>query len=73
MGALMQNGLTLKTGPTHMQRYPKPLPERIEKGEIDPSFIKRIGLWSGKIQPKQIAMGYCAPMSASASQQHRLP
>ncbi len=39
MGAFMQKGLTMKTGQTHMQRYLKPLLERIEKGEIDPSFI----------------------------------
>lgn len=39
MGAFMQKGLTMKTGQTHMQRYMKPLLERIEKGEIDPSFI----------------------------------
>jgi threonine dehydrogenase-like Zn-dependent dehydrogenase len=39
MGAYMQKGLTMKTGQTHMQRYLKPLLERIEKGEIDPSFI----------------------------------
>ncbi|MBC7799777.1 MAG: glutathione-dependent formaldehyde dehydrogenase, partial [Gemmatimonadaceae bacterium] len=31
--------LTLKTGQTHMVRYLKPLMDRIEKGEIDPSFI----------------------------------
>jgi len=35
----MQKGLTMKTGQTHMIRYMKPLLERIEKGEIDPSFI----------------------------------
>ena len=39
MGAYMQKGLTMRTGQTHMQRYLKPLLERIEKGEIDPSFI----------------------------------
>ncbi len=39
LGAFMQKGLTWKTGQTHMQRYLKPLLERIEKGEIDPSFI----------------------------------
>ena len=39
MGAFMQKGLTMKTGQTHMQRYMKPLLDRIEKGEIDPSFI----------------------------------
>ena len=39
MGAFMNKGLTMKTGQTHMHRYMKPLLERIQKGEIDPSFI----------------------------------
>ena len=39
MGALMQKGLTLKTGQTHVQRHLKPLLERIEKGEINPPFV----------------------------------
>ncbi len=49
MGALMQKGLTLKTGQTHVQRYLQPLMDRIEKGEIDPSFIitHRVGLEDG--------------------------
>jgi threonine dehydrogenase-like Zn-dependent dehydrogenase len=38
-GSVMNRGLTLKTGQTHMQRYMQPLLERIEKGDIDPSFI----------------------------------
>lgn len=38
-GALMNKGLTVKTGQTHMHRYMKPLLERIRKGEIDPSFV----------------------------------
>ena len=38
-GAVMNKGLTIKTGQTHVQRYLKPLLERIEKGEIDPSFV----------------------------------
>jgi threonine dehydrogenase-like Zn-dependent dehydrogenase len=29
----------VKTGQTHVQRYMRPLLERIEKGEIDPSFV----------------------------------
>ncbi len=29
----------LKTGPAHVQRYMKPLLQRIEKGEIDPTRI----------------------------------
>ena len=39
VGALMNKGLTLKTGQTHMQKYMPMLLEKIEKGEIDPSFI----------------------------------
>ncbi|MGI4809171.1 MAG: zinc-dependent alcohol dehydrogenase [Janthinobacterium lividum] len=39
LGLLMNKGLTLKTGQTHMLRYMKPLMERIQKGDIDPSFI----------------------------------
>jgi threonine dehydrogenase-like Zn-dependent dehydrogenase len=39
LGAVMNKALTIKTGQTHVQRYLKPLLERIEKGEIDPSFI----------------------------------
>lgn len=39
LGAFMNKGLTLKTGQTHMKRYTKPLLEKIEKGEIDPSAI----------------------------------
>jgi threonine dehydrogenase-like Zn-dependent dehydrogenase len=38
-GATMNKGLTIRTGQTHMQRYTKPLLEKIEAGEIDPSFI----------------------------------
>jgi len=39
MGAFMNKGLTLKSGQTHMQRYMKPLLQKIEAGEIDPSFV----------------------------------
>ncbi len=38
-GALMNKGLTLKSGQTHMQRYLHPLLRKIEQGEIDPSFV----------------------------------
>ncbi len=38
-GAAFQKGLTLKMGQTHMHRYLKPLLERVERGEIDPSFV----------------------------------
>ena len=39
LGAAFAKGLTLKMGQTHTQRYMRPLLNRIEHGEIDPSFI----------------------------------
>ncbi len=39
MGAFMNKGLTMKTGQTHVHRYLRPLLERVQKGEIDPSFV----------------------------------
>jgi threonine dehydrogenase-like Zn-dependent dehydrogenase len=39
IGALMNKGLTVKTGQTHMMRYMQPLLERVERGDIDPSFV----------------------------------
>jgi len=39
MGAVVNKALTIKSGQTHVHRYLRPLLERIQKGEIDPSFI----------------------------------
>ncbi len=39
MGALMNKGLTMRSGQTHVQRYLEPLLQKIEEGEIDPSFV----------------------------------
>jgi threonine dehydrogenase-like Zn-dependent dehydrogenase len=39
MGPLMNKSLTVRTGQTHVQRYLRPLLDRIERGEIDPSFV----------------------------------
>jgi threonine dehydrogenase-like Zn-dependent dehydrogenase len=39
MGAFMNKALTMKTGQTHMMNYMKPLLDRVQKGEIDPSFV----------------------------------
>jgi threonine dehydrogenase-like Zn-dependent dehydrogenase len=38
-GAIVNKAITIKTGQTHVQKYMRPLLERIMKGEIDPSFI----------------------------------
>ena len=39
MGAILNRSLTLKAGQCHVHRYMRPLLERIERGEIDPTFI----------------------------------
>lgn len=38
-GAAFGKGITMKMGQTHMHKYMKPLLERIEKGQIDPSYL----------------------------------
>ena len=39
IGSLMNRSLTIKTGQTHVHRYLRPLLERIQNGDIDPSFV----------------------------------
>jgi threonine dehydrogenase-like Zn-dependent dehydrogenase len=38
-GSIMNRSLTIRTGQAHVHRYMRPLLERIERGEIDPSFV----------------------------------
>jgi threonine dehydrogenase-like Zn-dependent dehydrogenase len=49
LGVAFSKGLTFKMGQTNVHSYMKPLLERIEKGEIDPSFVitHRLGLEEG--------------------------
>ena len=48
-GALMNKGLTLRTGQTHVNRWTDDLLRRIEGGQIDPSFVitHTVGLEQG--------------------------
>ncbi|HEV2070218.1 MAG TPA: zinc-dependent alcohol dehydrogenase [Acidimicrobiales bacterium] len=39
LGSLMNRSLTVKTGQCHVQRYLRPLLERVQNGEIDPTFV----------------------------------
>jgi threonine dehydrogenase-like Zn-dependent dehydrogenase len=39
MGSVMNRSLTIRSGQCHVQRYMKPLLERVQHGEIDPSFV----------------------------------
>jgi threonine dehydrogenase-like Zn-dependent dehydrogenase len=39
MGSVMNRSLTIKTGQCHVHRYMKPLLQRIQNGDIDPSFV----------------------------------
>lgn len=38
-GAAFSKGLTFKMGQTHVHKYLKPLLKRIDKGELDPTFL----------------------------------
>jgi len=39
MGSMMNRSITIRTGQCHVHKYLKPLLERIQNGEIDPSFV----------------------------------
>lgn len=49
LGALMEKGLTVKSGQTHVQKYVRPLYTAIAEGEIDSTFLisHRMGLEDG--------------------------
>jgi threonine dehydrogenase-like Zn-dependent dehydrogenase len=49
MGQLMNKGLTVRTGQTHVNRWTDDLLRRIEDGQIDPSFVitHTVGLEDG--------------------------
>jgi threonine dehydrogenase-like Zn-dependent dehydrogenase len=49
IGALMNKGLTVRTGQTHVNRWTDDLLRRIEEGQIDPSFVitHTVGLEDG--------------------------
>jgi threonine dehydrogenase-like Zn-dependent dehydrogenase len=39
MGSVMNRSLTIRSGQCHVHRYMHPLLERIQRGEIDPTFV----------------------------------
>ncbi len=53
MGAVLNRALTIRSGQCHVQRYLRPLLERIERGEIDPSFVV-----THRLTLDQAPMGY---------------
>jgi threonine dehydrogenase-like Zn-dependent dehydrogenase len=53
LGALMEKGLQIRTGQTHVQRYMKDLLEKIEDGTLDTTF-----LISHRLPLEQAADGY---------------
>ena len=53
LGALMEKGLQVKSGQTHVQRYTKPLLEKIEDGTLDTTF-----LISHRLPLSEAATGY---------------
>ncbi len=48
-GMIMNKGLTIRTGQTHVNRWTDDLLRRIEEGQIDPSFVitHRVALEDG--------------------------
>ena len=53
VGAMMEKGLTIKTGQTHTQKYMRPLLEMIGEGKIDTTY-----LISHRLPLEQAAEGY---------------
>lgn len=53
IGSLMNRSLTVKSGQCHVHRYTKPLLDRIEKGEIDPTFVI-----THRLKLEEAPMGY---------------
>lgn len=53
MGAIVNRSLTLKSGQCHVHRYMRPLLERIQRGEIDPSFVI-----THRLPLEEAALGY---------------
>jgi threonine dehydrogenase-like Zn-dependent dehydrogenase len=39
MGMIMNKGLTIRAGQTHVRRWTQDLLRRIEEGQLDPSFV----------------------------------
>ncbi|HKU13017.1 MAG TPA: zinc-dependent alcohol dehydrogenase [Steroidobacteraceae bacterium] len=52
-GSIVNKAITIKSGQTHVQRYMRPLLERIERGDLDPSFIV-----SHRLSLDDAALGY---------------
>ena len=53
INAVMNKSLTIKSGQCHVHRYMQPLLERIQKGELDPTFII-----THRMKLEQAAEGY---------------
>lgn len=39
LGQMMEKGLTVRTGQTHVQKYTRPLLDMIEQGKVDTTFL----------------------------------
>lgn len=53
IGTVMNRGLQIRSGQCHVHRYMRPLLERIQKGEIDPSFVI-----THRLRLQDVAQGY---------------
>jgi threonine dehydrogenase-like Zn-dependent dehydrogenase len=53
MGSVMNRSLTIRAGQCHVQHYMRPLLERIQRGDIDPSFVI-----THRLRLDEVAQGY---------------
>ena len=67
MGSFMNRSLTMKTGQSHVQRYLQPLLERIQKGEIDPSFVITHHMRSGQRRRRRMPCSATSRTTATRS------
>ena len=59
IGSVMNRSLTIRSGQCHVHRYMRPLLERVQNGEIDPSFVvtHRLARGGTRAEARELATG----------------
>ena len=65
-GMVMNKGLTIRTGQTHVKRWTEDLLRRIEEGQIDPSFVIT-HRWRSSTDPRCTGRSVTSRTAASRS------
>ena len=66
-GMVMNKGLTIRTGQTHVNRWTDDLLRRIEEGQIDPSFVITHKVAAGATGPRCTGRSATSRTAASRS------